>query len=235
MSKSEKRRQSKINKRNHRKKNRNNIKRDLGVRTRDVTPTHRFGVEPSVPKTSEELREMNEIKSEEDLYKNIYFLDWTYKGQTIWDDEKGEPIPNGFGKETFTKNVTPIVSAVTDGEEKEVSYEGGFKNGERDGYGLIIVNSGSTYEGHFVNGQKHGKGFTNYRTANNFIHSGKDLVECRFEYSNGVSIGMMEYIYEDGASTSMDAEIMNHRISEYKTLSKEQQLNWESYSTSCVS
>jgi len=118
----EQRKRMKKEKRNHRKKN-GGVKTKTSNHSKDRVPNHRFGVEPSIPLTSNELRERNEIKSHEDLgsVENICFLDWRYEGQTIWDEENGESIPHGYGKETFHK--------ISSTQEEEISYEGGFKNG----------------------------------------------------------------------------------------------------------
>ena len=92
MNNSEKRRQSKINKRNLRIKNRKPNKLIQFIVSDVSTSSYGFDEKTSIPKTSEELCEMNEIKSDEDLYKNIYFLDWTYEGQVIWNEEKENHI-----------------------------------------------------------------------------------------------------------------------------------------------
>jgi len=161
---------------------------------------HRFGVKPSIPKTSEELCEMNEIKSEDDLYKNLYFLDWTYEGQVVWNEDKDEFVPHGYGKETFTK-VTPVFECSSPSQEKEVSYEGGFKNGKRDGYGIVTLNTGTTWEGSFKDGLQHGKGYGNFKFSHNFIQSGHDLIECRDVFENGRQVGDMEWVFDDGQTT----------------------------------
>ena len=51
------------------------------ISCKNQTPhTHRFGIEPCVQSTSEELRKRNEIQTDEDLYKNIYREDFLYEG-----------------------------------------------------------------------------------------------------------------------------------------------------------
>ncbi len=161
---------------------------------------HRVGVKPSIPKTSEELCEINEIKSEDDLYKNLYFLDWTYEGQVVWNKDKDEFVPHGYGKEIFTQ-VTSVFECISPSQEKEVSYEGGFNTGNRDGYGIVTLNTGTTWEGSFKDGLRHGKGYGNFRFSHNFIQSGHDLIECRDEFENGRQVGDMEMVYEDGGTT----------------------------------
>jgi len=179
---------------------------------KNQTPhTHRIGIEPCVQSTSEELRKRNEIQTDEDLYKNIYREDFLYEGQTIYDEELLGTvgiIPHGYGKMTF-----PQLS----NEVYEVSYEGGFKYGKRDGYGLIKVSYGCFYEGLFANGEKHGKGFCNYKTANNFVEDVNDLVEIRHNYSNGEQVGLIEYVFDGGATTV--EEVMNklHRKNDEKS------------------
>ena len=193
---------------------------------------YRFDGKPSIPKTSKELCEMNEINSEEDLYKNIYFLDWTYEGQTIWDEGKGESIPHGFGKEVFTK-----VSSIYDGissQEQEMSYEGGFKNNKRDGYGIVTLNTGSTWEGSFKDGLRHGKGYANFKSANNFISSGRDLIESRDEFVNGRQVGDIEMVYEDGATSIIPLNEFTTFKDTYYTSSQQELEEGREYGELCV-
>ena len=216
-----------MSKGNRNRKNKKNIK------IKRYVTSHRCGVKPSIPKTSEELREMNEIKSEEDLYKNIYFLDWTYEGQTIWDDEKCEPIPHGYGKEIFT-TVKPIHDGI-DGVEKDFSYEGGFKNGKRHGYGLLTLNIGTTYEGGFKNGFTHGKVFMSFKNSHNFIHSGCDLIEVRVEFLNNQIIGKIECVFEDGVSTILPADYLNDMGIYWNSWNKNMKRGFASFSEHFVS
>lgn len=224
------RQQMKKENRNQRKKNRKPNK--LIQSSISNNHQHRFGVKPSIPKTSEELREMNEIKSEDDLYKNIYFLDWTYEGQTIWDEGKGELIPHGYGKEIFTK-VTPVVDGVSS-QEKELSYEGGFKNNKRDGYGIVTLNTGTTWEGSFKDGLRHGKGYANFKSANNFIPSGKDLIECRDEFENGRSVGSIEYVYESGATSIVSSNQHKELEDSYSKSSQQEKEEFNEFGQLCV-
>lgn len=229
----EQRQQKKKERRNKRIKNRKTNKLIQLVQPNAFENLqHTFNEKPSIPKTSEELCEMNEIKSEEDLYKNIYFLDWTYEGQTIWDDEKCELIPHGYGKEEFTK-----VSSVYDGvssQEQEMSYEGGFKNGKRHGYGIVNLNTGSTWEGSFKDGLRHGKGYANFKTANNFIPSGRDLIECRDEFVNGRKVGDMKMVYEDGATSTIPDNQFKIYEETYNESSLEEKEEGRKYGELCV-
>ena len=229
----EQRQQRKKENRNQRKKNRKPNKLfQLMSPVVSENLQRRFDGKPSIPKTSKELCEMNEIKSEEDLYKNIYFLDWTYEGQTIWDGEKDESIPHGYGKEVFTK-----VSSIYDGissQEQEMSYEGGFKNNKRDGYGIVTLNTGSTWEGSFKDGLRHGKGYANFKSANNFISSGRDLIESRDEFVNGRQVGDIEMVYEDGATTIIPLNEFTTFKDTYYTSSQQELEECRDFGELCV-
>ena len=224
----EQRKRMKKEKRNHRKKN-GGVKTKTSNHSKDRVPNHRFGVEPSIPLTSNELRERNEIKSHEDLgsVENICFLDWRYEGQTIWDEENGESIPHGYGKETFHN--------ISSTQEEEISYEGGFKNGKRDGYGRVELNTGATYEGSFKDGLRHGNGYSNFKNAHNFIQSGRDLIEVREEWSNNRLFGMMEYVYEDGATTILPASFQNQFTEDYESWDVNKRKDHQSFGAVCVS
>jgi len=232
MSKSERRRQSKINKRNLRIKNRKPNKLIQFVSSDVSLSSYGFDEKTSIPKTSEELCEMNEIKSDEDLYKNLYYMNWTYSGQVIFNENKDEYVPNGYGKEVFT-----TVSSVYDGvssQEQEMSYEGGFKNGKRDGYGIVTLNTGSTWEGSFKDGLRHGKGYANFKNANNFIPSGMDLIECRDEFVNGRQVGDLEMVYEDGATTIIPSNDFTKFKDIYNQSSKEEIKEGREFGELCV-
>lgn len=114
-----------------------------------------------IQREEEEERKEAERQRLEYLHKNKeYFeLNKAYrevfpKGGPVYYGDNievcGAWVPHGHGR--MTVNGTVI-------------YEGEYKNGKRDGLGLIKWADGSTWEGEFVDGNAHGSGyFTSSRT-----------------------------------------------------------------------
>ena len=67
-------------------------------------------------------------------------------------------------------------------------YEGEFKNGKREGKGIMYYNSGNRYEGEFKNGKFEGRGIYYYRDGDRY----------EGEYKNGKKDGKGIYYYNNG-------------------------------------
>ena len=111
---------------------------------------------------------------------------------------------------------------------------GKLKNGKKDGYGIVTLNTGSTWEGSFKDGLRHGKGYANFKSANNFIPSGKDLIECRDEFVNGRQVGDLEMVYEDGATTIIPLNEFTTFKDTYYTSSQQELEECRDFGELCV-
>ena len=68
--------------------------------------------------------------------------------ESVYEDDWVAGKEHGTGKHTTTS------------VDKWNQYEGKFRNGERHGKGMLILECGTTYEGEFENDEKHGEGIT---------------------------------------------------------------------------
>ncbi|KFG34994.1 MORN repeat-containing protein, partial [Toxoplasma gondii FOU] len=88
-------------------------------------------------------------------------MEWTdlhiqYAGQ--WRDG----VPDGWGVQSWTQENSAERCAesdedVADGQLRLNRYEGWFKNGVREGFGIFWYASGSRYEGYWRSSKKHGR------------------------------------------------------------------------------
>ncbi|PFH35412.1 MORN repeat-containing protein [Besnoitia besnoiti] len=71
-----------------------------------------------------------------------------------------------------------------------VIYEGGYKDGKRHGFGVLVRRCGSRYEGYFLDDAANGHG--------KFTHPSGDIYEGQWKYNKAHGVG--KFIHADGSS-----------------------------------
>ena len=132
-------------------------------------------------------------------------------GLLVGIDEKGTFNPDGVlnraqAATAIYRLIDPSTRAVIDDDQisfewkNGITYEGGYKNGEADGYGTMFFPEIGTYTGSFSHGRREGTGTFNWIVGDSYTGM----------WNNDKMCGEGKYTFADG--TVIDGTWNNNRI-----------------------
>ncbi|CBZ54564.1 conserved hypothetical protein [Neospora caninum Liverpool] len=125
-------------------------------------------------------------------------MEWTNLN-TQYAGEWNEGLPHGWGVQAWTQGNSAESSAESDEDVAESQlrlnrYEGQFKNGVREGFGLFWYANGSRYEGCWRNNKKHGRA--------HYVNEAGCVHEALFENDRIVSVSQ-RFTAQEGSLKSL--------------------------------